>query len=193
MEQRTRVLAPTLHGGVLARAETGQENQAVGGAHRRRPDRHPRRGRLRLHPAQRHRRHPAPTPGPHTGLRPARLPACAVPSGYLGTWTASIDNSRGHNTRSLTITQGEVGDTVLNLVATGPTDTGAYQCAFVATLAEQPSNAALLRIGPSRVTSGEPASYCTPGAATTLTLLPNGTLQRVTAGSGERLTYEKES
>ncbi len=136
---------------------------------------------------------PPPLPGPTPASDRPVSPPGAVPSGYLGTWTASIDNSRGHNTRSLTITQGEVGDTVLNLVATGPTDTGAYQCAFVATLAEQPSNAALLRIGPSRVTSGEPASYCTPGAATTLTLLPNGTLQRVTAGSGERLTYEKES
>ncbi|MFI1360314.1 serine/threonine-protein kinase [Streptomyces sp. NPDC020898] len=137
---------------------------------------------------------PPPLPGPTPASdRPPSPQAGAVPSGYLGTWTASIDNSGGHNTRRLTITQGEVGDTVLNLVATGPTDTGAYQCVFVATLAEQPSDAALLRIGPSRVASGEPASYCTPGAPTTLTLLPNGTLQRVTAGTGERLTYEKES
>lgn len=133
---------------------------------------------------------PGPTPASGQSVSP---PAGAVPSGYLGTWTASIDSSTGHNTRRLTITQGEVGDRVLNLVAVGPTDTGAYQCVFVADLAEQPSGDALLRIGPSRVASGEPVSYCSPGGATTLTLLPNGTLQRVTVGSGERLTYEKEN
>ncbi|GAA3895280.1 hypothetical protein GCM10023084_55020 [Streptomyces lacrimifluminis] len=124
---------------------------------------------------------------------PTASPAGAVPSGFLGTWTASIDNSTGHNTRRLTITQGEVGDRVLTLVADGPTDTGTYHCVFVATLAEQPANGTLLRIAPSRVTVGEPPSACSPGAASTLTLREDGTLERATTGSGGRLTYGKKS
>ncbi len=125
---------------------------------------------------------------------PTSAPAGAVPSGFLGTWTASIDNSTGHNTRRLTITQGEVGDRVLTLVADGPAaSTGTYHCVFVAALAERPTGDALLRIGPSRVTTGEPLSSCTPGAASTLTLGKDGTLERATAGGGGKLTYEKES
>jgi hypothetical protein len=64
---------------------------------------------------------------------------------------------------------------------------------FVAALTEQPTGDALLRIGPSRVTTGEPLSSCTPGAASTLTLAKDGTLERATAGGGGKLTYEKES
>ena len=116
-------------------------------------------------------------------------PAGAVPSAFLGTWTASIDNSAGHNTRRLTIRQGEAGDRVLTLVADGPT----YHCVFAATLTERPTDDALLRITPSQVTVGEPPSSCTPGAASTLTLRKDGTLERATAGSGGKLTYEKES
>ncbi|WP_371660784.1 serine/threonine-protein kinase [Streptomyces sp. NBC_00280] len=129
---------------------------------------------------------PSPTPtSPSAGV---------VPSGFLGTWTASIDNSTGHNTRRLTIRQGGVGDRVLTLVADGPTaSTGTYHCVFVAALTEQPTGETLLRIGPSRVTTGEPLSACSPGAASTLTLGKDGTLERVTAGGGGKLTYEKES
>ncbi len=56
------------------------------------------------------------TPGPSTGApsaspSPSATPTGdgAVPSGYLGTWNASIDNDTGHNTRQLTIRQGEGG------------------------------------------------------------------------------------
>ncbi|WP_330289897.1 serine/threonine-protein kinase [Streptomyces sp. NBC_00576] len=121
---------------------------------------------------------------------PTSAPAgAAVPSGFLGTWTASIDNSTGHNTRRLTIRQGEAGDRVLTLVADGPT----YHCVFAAPLAERPTDEALLRISPSQITTGEPPSACTPGAASTLTLRKDGTLERATAGGGGKLTYEKKS
>ncbi|WP_105973066.1 serine/threonine-protein kinase [Streptomyces geranii] len=136
-----------------------------------------------------------PTPTPTSSGGSASPDAGAVPSGYLGTWTASIDNSTGHNTRRLTITQGRAGDQVLTLVADGPTGSGSssYHCVFEAGLAQQPTADAPLSIGPSKVTTAEPASYCTPGGATTLTLLPDGTLRRATASGGEQLTYTKES
>ncbi|WP_405818375.1 protein kinase [Streptomyces sp. NBC_01390] len=134
-----------------------------------------------------------PTPTPTSSGGPVSPPSGVVPSGLLGTWTASIDSATGHNTRRLTITQGELGDKVLTLVADGPTETGTYHCVFAADLTERPTGDTLLNIGPSQVTSGEPASSCTPGAASTLTLRKNGTLRRVTAGGGGELTYEKES
>ncbi|MGY1499745.1 serine/threonine-protein kinase [Streptomyces sp. QTS52] len=129
------------------------------------------------------------TPATPPSPTPTSPPAGVVPSGFLGTWTASIDNATGHNARRLTIRQGEVGGRVLTLVADGP----AYHCVFVAALTERSTSEALLRIGPSRVTVGEPASACTPGAASTLTLRKDGTLERATEGSGGKLTYGKES
>ncbi|MDX3453689.1 serine/threonine-protein kinase [Streptomyces sp. ME02-8801-2C] len=144
---------------------------------------------------------PAPTPTPtpsHTTSAPARsgtpsaAAADAVPSGFLGTWTASIDNAEGHNTRQLTIRRGKVGDDVLTLVADGLTDKGVYHCEFIAPLAERPTRETLLKIGPSQVTSGEPASSCTPGAASTLTLLGDGRLRRETTKGDGQLTYEKD-
>ncbi|MGH1554735.1 hypothetical protein ACRAWF_30860 [Streptomyces sp. L7] len=113
--------------------------------------------------------------------------ADAVPSGYLGTWNTSIDNSTGHNTRQLTIKQGKVGDPVLKLVADGP----GYHCVFSADLAQQPGSDGPLAIGASTVTSGQPLSSCSPGAASEVTLLSDGTLQRVNTGNGEKLTYTK--
>jgi len=136
------------------------------------------------------------TPGPTTG-RPSPTGSAsasatpsgadAVPSGYLGTWNAAIDNSTGHNTRQLTIKQGKVGDPVLKLVADGP----GYHCVFSADLAQRPGDDSPLRLGASTVTSGQPLSSCSPGAASEVTLLSDGTLQRVNTGNGEKLTYTK--
>ncbi|QOV36746.1 protein kinase [Streptomyces ferrugineus] len=129
---------------------------------------------------------PTPTPttsAPADGVVPAR---------YLGTWTASIDNDTGRNTRRLTIRQGEVGDTVLSLVADGPAGTGSYHCEFEAALTEAPGADGPLEMGPSSVTAGEPATSCSPGEATEVTLLPDGRLERVNTSSGEKLTYTKQ-
>ncbi|MEV0909247.1 serine/threonine-protein kinase [Streptomyces hokutonensis] len=136
------------------------------------------------------------TPGPTTG-RPSPTGSAsasatpsgadAVPSGYLGTWKSAIDNSTGHNTRQLTIKQGKVGDPVLKLVADGP----GYHCVFSADLAQRPGGDSPLRLGASTVTSGQPLSSCSPGAASEVTLLSDGTLQRVNTGNGEKLTYTK--
>jgi hypothetical protein len=116
----------------------------------------------------------------------------AISTEYLGTWNASIDNDTGRNTRRLTIQQGEVGDTVLALTADGPSGGGTYHCVFQAELAEAPVPGGPLRIGPSKVTVGRPATSCSPGAATELTILPDGRLRRVSTSSGGELTYRKQ-
>ncbi|MFF0203248.1 serine/threonine-protein kinase [Streptomyces sp. NPDC005017] len=141
------------------------------------------------------------TPGPATGdptpsagsSGPASdAPADGVvPEEYVGTWTAAIDNESGHNTRVLTIGQGEVGDTVLTLVAEGPAGSGTYRCVFEARLSEEPGADGPLAISPSTVTVGEPASSCTPGAASEVTLQSDGTLRRVNTSTGEELTYRR--
>ncbi|MFJ1651954.1 protein kinase [Streptomyces sp. NPDC088337] len=117
----------------------------------------------------------------------------AVPTGYLGSWTATIDNAYGSNNRRLTITQGDVGDSVLTLVADGPIDSGGtYHCVFEARLTRRPGDGGPLEIGPSVVTSGRQREGCNPGAATQVVLLPDGTLQRVNTGTGEKLTYTRQ-
>lgn len=130
-----------------------------------------------------------PSPTDSSSASPSVTPSGdrAVPSGYLGTWNASIDNSTGHNTRQLTIRQGKVGDPVLTLVADGPD----YHCVFTADLAQRPGGESPLAIGASTVTSGRPLSSCNPGSATEITLLSDGTLQRVNTSNGEKLTYTK--
>ncbi|WP_416984319.1 protein kinase domain-containing protein [Streptomyces sp. T028] len=113
--------------------------------------------------------------------------AGAIPADYLGTWTTTIDNETGENTRRLTIKQGKVGDVVLSLVADGD----GYHCEFTAELAERPDSDGPLAIGPSTVTSGRPRSSCTPGEATEVTLLSDGRLRRVNSDTGEKLTYSR--
>jgi hypothetical protein len=116
----------------------------------------------------------------------------AIPADYLGTWTTTIDNADGLHTRELTLQQGETGDTVLSLVADGPTANGTYHCVFQADLVEAQAGGGPLRIGPSTVTTGEPLSSCSPGAASEITLLPDGTLERTNTGTDEKLTYTRQ-
>ncbi|GGR85219.1 hypothetical protein GCM10010269_25410 [Streptomyces humidus] len=113
--------------------------------------------------------------------------AGAVPAAFLGVWTTTIENETGTNTRRLTITQGETGDAVLALVADGK----AYHCEFSATLTRLPAAGGPLQIGPSKVTAGRPLSSCSPGAASEVTLLADGRLQRTNTGTGEKLTYTR--
>ncbi|WEO96253.1 protein kinase [Streptomyces sp. FXJ1.172] len=134
-----------------------------------------------------------PAPGTSAPASSADPADGAVPDGYLGTWETTIDSTDGTSTRRLTIRQGKVGDTVLTLVADGPTDNGgSYHCVFEARLAGQPGSGGLLEIGPSTVTSGEPASSCTPGGATEITLLPGDALKRQEKSGGGSLTYTKQ-
>ncbi|MDX3645817.1 serine/threonine-protein kinase [Streptomyces sp. MB09-02B] len=141
------------------------------------------------------------TPGPTTDepTDPVTSPdpttespdAGPIPEDFLGTWNATLDGSDGADTRELVIQQGEVGDTVLSLTADGPLEGGGtYHCVFEAALTDEPDDGGPLRIGPSTVTTGEPAESCSPGAATTVTLLPDGQLRRVDT-AGKSVTYEK--
>jgi hypothetical protein len=114
----------------------------------------------------------------------------AIPTGYLGSWSTTIDNASGLHSRRLTIQQGVTGDTVMSLVADGPTGNGTYHCVFEGDLTSAGSGGRL-EIGPTTVTVGQPRSACTPGAASTVTLLPDGSLKRVNTGSGEQLTYTR--
>lgn len=84
-----------------------------------------------------------------------------------------------------------MGDTVLSLVADGPSGSSTYHCVFQAELTAAPGAGGPLVIGPSEVTGGAPISSCSPGAASEITLLSDGRLRRVNTGSGESLTYTK--
>jgi hypothetical protein len=128
--------------------------------------------------------------GPATPSTPAAEDG-TIPTAYLGTWATTIDNASGTHTRQLTIQQGEVGDTVLSLVADGPTGNGSYHCVFEADLAAAPDSDGPLSIGPSTVTVG-PSSTCTPGEPSRVRLLPNGTLERTNTGTDEKLTYRRQ-
>ncbi|MET7323998.1 serine/threonine-protein kinase [Streptomyces sp. NPDC005549] len=134
-----------------------------------------------------------PTAGrsPSTGSTAPAADGGTVPAGYVGDWTTTIDNASGTHPRKLTITQGEVGDTVLTLVADGPTDTGSYHCVFDAALTARPSADGPLRLGPSQVRTG-PSGSCAPGGSTTLTLLPDGSLERTNDDTGESLVYTRQ-
>lgn len=112
-----------------------------------------------------------------------------VPEAYLGSWTVTISNAVGKNTRSLVIKQGRIGDDVLILVADGPTTGDTYHCVFTAPLSAAPSGGRL-ELGPSTVTSGTPAASCSPGGSSTLTLTSGNALRRTT-DSGETLTYTR--
>ncbi|MFI7016821.1 serine/threonine-protein kinase [Streptomyces sp. NPDC050164] len=140
---------------------------------------------------------PPTTPGPSPTTSAPDTSASptdgSIPTAYLGTWTTTIDNADGRHTRRLTIQQGEPGDTVLSLVADGPTKGGgSYHCVFEGELTDAPDAGGPVRIGPSTVTVGQPRTACTPGAATEITVLSDGTLQRVNSSSGERLTYTRQ-
>ncbi|WP_458244911.1 protein kinase domain-containing protein [Streptomyces sp. MAI_2237] len=137
------------------------------------------------------------TPGPTTQQPTSASPTTsapsdgAVPAAYLGTWSATITNADGENTRRITIRQGKVGDNVLSLVADGPTSSGSYHCVFQAELTQAPSGDGPLELGPSVVTVGD-SGYCKPGDPTEISMLPDGTLERVNTTNGEKLKYTKD-
>ncbi|MFD5713711.1 protein kinase [Streptomyces pharetrae] len=126
---------------------------------------------------------PSPSPSPSVS---SSAQEGAIPADYLGTWTTTIDNASGTHTRTLTLRQGEPGDTVLSLTADGAD----YHCVFEAALSGEPAANGPLPIGPSTVTVGEPPA-CSPGAATEITLLSPDTLERVNTSTGEKLTYTR--
>ncbi|MCF3962202.1 serine/threonine-protein kinase [Streptomyces fuscigenes] len=137
----------------------------------------------------------ATTPSDSDSASPSTSPSAKgdVPQDFVGTWSGGIQTKDGFSPRTLVIRQGKVGDAVLSLTADGAkSGKGGYHCEFRASLASTPTgDKGPLRIGPSSVAVGQPMSSCTPGAATTLSIQPNGSLRRVT-GTGEALTYKRQ-
>ncbi|MFF4179928.1 protein kinase [Streptomyces sp. NPDC001750] len=115
-----------------------------------------------------------------------------IPSGFLGSWSGSIDNPSGRSTRELVIRQGAVGQTVLTLTADGPLDGGgSYHCVFEAALTAEPAPSGPMEVDASTVVAGEPMSSCAAGKPTVLTLLPDGSLHRENTDGSGRLTYTR--
>ncbi|MFD9489375.1 serine/threonine-protein kinase [Streptomyces sp. NPDC059991] len=143
---------------------------------------------------------PPPTPSSGSSETPSGSPSPSasapgdIPPKYLGTWSGSIDNAGASSTRHLVLRPGKVGDQVMTLTADGPLDGGGtYHCVFRASLTATPSSPdAPLKLGPSTVESG-PTTSCSPGAATTLTVLPDGRLRRQNDDNGEQVVYDRLS
>ncbi|WP_372350539.1 serine/threonine-protein kinase [Streptomyces sp. KL116D] len=133
---------------------------------------------------------------PETSSSPAETPQSAageIPAKFLGTWSGAIDNATGHHPRQITIQQGEPGDTVLSMTADGPQKDGQpYHCLFEGELTSATDST--LRIGGTDPVIAEPASACTPGKPSTVTILPSGQLRRVMTGldgKQQTLTYDR--
>ncbi|MET7607847.1 hypothetical protein ABZS96_36470 [Streptomyces avermitilis] len=116
---------------------------------------------------------------------PSRVVAGDVPDPYVGTWTNTITNADGENTRTLVIKQGRIGDEVLTLTADGPH----YHCDFRARLVSVTSGS--IRLSSSTVATGSPAGACEPGGPTAVAILSDGRLQRTNDTHGETLTYTR--
>ncbi|MEU4350027.1 serine/threonine-protein kinase [Streptomyces sp. NPDC023838] len=136
----------------------------------------------------------SPDDSPSASPTPSASAPGDIPKKYLGTWTGWIDNDTGRQPRRLVLSPGKVGDQVMTLTADGPySSTSQYHCVFRATLTTAPTGPDdPIHLGPSTVEKGEPASACTPGAPTTLTILPDGRLRREN-DKGELVTYDRVS
>ncbi|MFJ2743627.1 serine/threonine-protein kinase [Streptomyces sp. NPDC087440] len=128
------------------------------------------------------------TPSSGTAATPPPTTADAagsIPSGFLGTWHGTVSGDSGSSTRDLTLRQGRSGETVMSLVAEGTS----FRCLFEAELASDPSPEGPVSLGPSRVVTG-PATSCSPGKASEVTLLPDGRLRRTTPDN-KSVTYTR--
>ncbi|MGQ4514676.1 protein kinase domain-containing protein [Streptomyces sp. DW26H14] len=137
----------------------------------------------------------APSGAPSTSASPSSSPSAKgdVPQEFLGTWSGGVRTKDGVSPRTLVISQGKAGDQVLVLTADGaPGGKGGYHCEFTAPLVSAPSaKGGPLKIGPSSVKVAQPTTSCAPGAATTLTIQPDGDLRRATP-TGAAVTYKRE-
>ncbi|OKI00284.1 hypothetical protein A6A06_24410 [Streptomyces sp. CB02923] len=106
----------------------------------------------------------------------------SIPQKFLGQWESK--NGKGGPNYRFTLTQGEVGDTVLAMEANGPQ----FHCEFKAILMNPGPP---LRLGPTTVVAG-PATSCNAGAPSTLRIHPDGKLRRVFDDGKKTLTYTKK-
>jgi serine/threonine protein kinase len=107
--------------------------------------------------------------------------ATGVPADMVGTWETSFSTTAGDNTRTLTVHK----DGSVELAGGGAD----YDCAWSMKVTEPGPP---VQLSPSEVTSGDPATSCNPGGATTLTLVDPTHLRRDNLEGGKApLTYEK--
>ncbi|WP_394432082.1 serine/threonine-protein kinase [Streptomyces sp. SGAir0957] len=129
---------------------------------------------------------PSPTPSP-TGEqeRTPQSGSGAIPTQFLGSWDRT-DNGVAYR---LTIQQGGPGETVLSMTADGSLASGVtYRCVFQGSLVSADPDS--LSVGRTGVVSGPGAPTCTPGAASTFTVLPSGQLSRVMT-TGKQAVYDR--
>ncbi|MEU6390209.1 serine/threonine-protein kinase [Streptomyces sp. NPDC046939] len=126
-----------------------------------------------------------PSPTGEQGQTP-QASSDVIPVKFLGSWERTDDNGVAYR---LTIQQGSPGDTVLSVTADGSLSSGStYRCLFQGDLVSADGDT--LSIGRTDVVSGPGAPTCAPGAASTLTVLPSGQLNRV-MDTGKASTYDK--
>nr|WSX78576.1 serine/threonine protein kinase [Streptomyces sp. NBC_00899] len=130
---------------------------------------------------------PTPTPTETTATPTATPEAVAPPDDLVGTWESMVRTEPAiYDTRTLTVH--EDGSVELTGSRTNGTDT-LYKCVWSMVVTEAGPPA---KLSPSQVVSGEPASSCFKGNATTLTLVDSTHLTRDgVAGEKSPLTYEK--
>ena len=119
-----------------------------------------------------------------TATHPLDPAATGVPSDMVGVWRTSFTSAdEGDNTRTLTIH----GNGTVELSG----DSASYACFWSMRVV---SAGPPVQLSPSKVVSGMPASSCSPGDATTLTLVDSTHLRRDNADPGKApLTYTKVS
>ncbi|SFF52306.1 Serine/threonine protein kinase [Actinacidiphila alni] len=121
--------------------------------------------------------------GTPTGTPTGRTdPDSPVPSAMVGVWRTSFStDEEGDNTRTLTVK----ADGTVELSG----DSATYACFWTMHVTSAGPPVAL---SPSKVVTGTPASSCSPGGATTLTLVDDTHLRRDNVDAGKApLTYTK--
>jgi len=115
-----------------------------------------------------------------TAAPPSPVPG-RIPAAMVGTWQTSFTSSLGDNTRELTVRP----DGTVELRG----DSSSYSCVWTMRMT---SAGPPVELSASKVVSGTPATSCSPGGPTSLTLVDPAHLRRDTL-DGERapLTYEK--
>ncbi|MEU5130340.1 serine/threonine-protein kinase [Streptomyces mobaraensis] len=134
-------------------------------------------------------------PTPSTG--PTATPTATGVERYKGTWQSEFGTAGHRSKRVLSVRPG-VSGALVEITGDGTLDDGtSYRCVWEASVTGGANATAPgpLVLGPSTVTSAQPASACQPGSASELVLLPDGRMRRDFVDSGTKdasLVYSKQ-
>ncbi|KNB49250.1 serine/threonine-protein kinase [Streptomyces caatingaensis] len=139
------------------------------------------------------------TPAPQRTPRTTAPATSTAPAGgaqaFAGTWSSDFPTGGGRSYRTIVLTVGAGGGTA-EIEGYGNLDDGtSYRCAWTAPVLGNGTDT-VLRLGPSTVTTAQPATACQPGSASDLTLLPDGRLRRAFVDSGTKdasLVYSRSN